>query len=260
MSEVYIHPTAIVSPKAQLGTNVKIDAFTIINDDVKIGDNTTIGSSSYIDNGVTIGSDCKIFHHVVLGTAPQDLKYNNEKTFVEIGNNNTIREFAAINRATTSTYKTIVGDNNLIMEYCHVAHDCRVGSNVIMSNAATLAGHVHIGDWVIMGGFVKVHQFCIIGKHAFVGADTLATKDVVPYAIVSGARPKYEGINFVGLRRRGFTADTIAEISGFYKHIFYSGLNNSDAIIKYLEDKTPTPIIQEIIEFIQNSPRGIYRT
>jgi UDP-N-acetylglucosamine acyltransferase len=260
MSEVFIHPTAIVSPKAQLGVNVKIDAFTIINDEVVIGDNTTIGSSNYIDNGVTIGSDCKIFHHVVLGTAPQDLKYNMEKTFVEIGNNNTIREFVGINRATTSTYKTIVGSDNLIMEFCHIAHDCRVGSNVIMSNAATLGGHVHVGDWVIMGGFVKVHQFCIIGKHAFVGADTLATKDVVPYAIVSGARPKYEGINFIGLRRRGFTPETISEISGFYKYIFYSGLNNTDAVAKYLESNSPSNTVQEIIDFIQNSPRGIYRT
>lgn len=260
MNEVFIHPTAIVSPKAKLGVNVKIDAYTIINEKVTIGDNTTIGTSNYIDNGVTIGSDCKLFHHIVIGTAPQDIKYNNEETFVEIGNNNTIREFVGINRATTSTYKTIVGNDNLIMEFCHIAHDNRVGNNVIMSNASTLAGHVHIEDWVILGGFAKVHQFCTVGKHAFLGADTLATKDVVPYAIVSGANPKFEGINHIGLRRRGFSPELISEISGFYKFIFYSGLNNSDAIAKYLETYTPSGTIQEIIDFIKNSQRGIYRT
>jgi UDP-N-acetylglucosamine acyltransferase len=260
MSEVFIHPTAIVSPNAKLGVNVKIDAFSIIKDNVTIGDNTTIGTSNFIDNGVTIGSDCKIFHHVVIGTAPQDLKYNNEETFVEIGNNNTIREFVGINRATTSTYKTIIGNDNLIMEFCHVAHDCRVGSNVIMSNAATLAGHVYIGDWVIMGGFAKVHQFCSVGKHAFVGADVFASKDVVPYAIIAGANPRFEGINHIGLRRRGFSPETISEISNFYKYFFNSGLNHSDAIADFLKSNIPSETIKEIIEFIQTSPRGIYRT
>lgn len=260
MNEVFIHPTAIVSPKAQIGVNVKIDAFTIIKDDVVIGDNTTIGTSNFIDNGVRIGKNNVIFHQTILGTNPQDLKYNNEKTFVEIGDNNTIREFVTINRATASTYTTKVGNNNLIMEYCHIAHDCKVGNNTIFSNSTQIAGHVHVEDWVIFGGFSKVHQFCIIGKHAFIGGDTKIVKDVVPYSIVSGSDPKFEGINYIGLKRRGFSKETIMEISNFYKAIFNSGLNNTDAIKKYLEEQQPNEVIQEIIDFIQNSPRGVYRS
>jgi len=259
MSEVFIHPMAIVSPKAKLGVNVKIDAFTVIKDDVEIGDNTIVGTSNYFDDGVRIGSNCNIFHHVVLGTAPQDLKYNNEKTFVEIGDNNTIREFVAINRATTATYKTVVGSNNLIMEYCHIAHDCKVGSNTIFSNTSQIAGHVHVEDWVILGAFSKVHQFCVIGKHSFIGGDTKIVKDIVPYAIVSGIDPKFEGINYIGLKRRGFDTATISEISNFYKFLFNSGYNTTDGINKYLEIHQINKTIQEIIDFINNSPRGIYR-
>ncbi|OGU61685.1 MAG: acyl-[acyl-carrier-protein]--UDP-N-acetylglucosamine O-acyltransferase [Ignavibacteria bacterium GWF2_33_9] len=259
MDGVSIHSTAIVSPKAQLGTNVEVGPFTIIKDNVVIGDNTSIGANNYIDNGVTIGNNCKIFHHIVLGTAPQDLKYNNEETFLKIGDNNTIREFVGMNRATTSTYITNVGSNNLIMQFSHIAHDCKVGNNVIMSNSSTLAGHVHIEDWVIMGGFAKVHQFCVIGKHAFLGADTFATKDVVPYAIVSGSKPKFEGINFIGLRRRGFSDETISEISNFYKFLFNSGMNNSDALAKFTSENNPSETVSEIINFISSSTRGIYR-
>ncbi len=259
MEGVRIHPTAIVSPMAQLGVNVEIGPFTVINDDVEIGDNTIIGTSNYIDSGSRIGKNCNIFHHTIIGTDPQDIKYNGEKTYVSIGDNNKIREFVTINRGTTESYMTKVGNDNLILEYCHIAHDCQVGNNTIFSNTAQLAGHVKVGDWVIIGGFGKVHQFTKIGKHAFIGGDTKIVKDVVPYAIVSGADPKYDGVNLVGLRRRGFTNDQIFEISNFYKSLFHSGLNVSDFIKKYITENANIPeLIVEIIEFINTSERGIY--
>lgn len=259
MEGVKIHPTAIVSPLAQLGVNVEIGAFTIINDDVEIGDNTIIGTSNYIDSGSRIGKNCNIFHHTIIGTEPQDVKYKGEKTYVSIGDNNKIREFVTINRATTDTYTTRLGDNNLILEYCHIAHDCNVGNNTIFSNTTQLAGHVTVGDWVIIGGFGKVHQFTKIGKHAFIGGDTKIVKDVVPYAIVFGTDAKYAGVNLVGLRRRGFTNEQISEISNFYKVLFHSGLNVSDFIKKYTTENKDIPqLISEIIDFINTSERGIY--
>lgn len=259
MNDVVIHPTAIVSPKAQLGIGVKIAPYAIINDDVEIGDNTQIGPYCYIDNGTTIGSDNKLFSNVIIGTDPQDLKYKGEKTFVIIGNNNTIREFATINRATSSTYYTRVGNNNLIMEYCHIAHDCNVGDNVIFSNNAQIAGHVTIQDWVILSGYATVIQFLTIGKHAFIGGAAKMAKDVPPYSIIAGAEPAFEGINIVGLRRRGFSNETISEISTFYKQIFKGGFNISDALAKYEKDNpTISPTIQEIIDFIKKSKKGVY--
>ncbi len=259
MNDVVIHPTAIVSPKAQLGMGVKIAPFAIINDDVHIGDHTHIGPYCYIDNGTRIGSNNKIFSNVVIGTDPQDLKYKGEETFVIIGDNNTIREFSTINRATSSTYYTRLGSNNLIMEYCHIAHDCSVGDNVIFSNNAQIAGHVTVEDWVILSGFAIVIQFLTVGKHAFIGATTKMAKDAPPYSIIAGADPVFEGINIVGLRRRGFSNKTISEISSFYKQIFKGGLNTSDALAKY-ESENPTinNTIQEIIDFIKRSKKGVY--
>jgi len=259
MNDVYIHPTAIVSPKAQLGIGVKIAPYTIIKDDVQIGDNTEIGPYCLIDNGVRIGSNNKLYSNVIIGTDPQDLKYKGEQTYVIIGDNNTIREFATINRATASTYYTRIGNNNLIMEYCHIAHDCKLGDNIIFSNNAQIAGHVTIEDWVILSGFATVVQFLTIGKHAFIGGASKMAKDVPPYSIVAGADPKFEGINIIGLRRRGFSNETISEISNFYKQIFAGGLNITDALAKYeKENSTISPLIQEIIDFIKKSKKGVY--
>jgi len=259
MNVVEIHPTAIVSPKAQLGTGVKIAPYAIIRDDVQIGDNTEIGPYCIIDNGVRIGSNNKLYSNVIIGTDPQDLKYKGEQTFVIIGDNNTIREFTTINRATSGTYYTRIGNNNLIMEYCHIAHDCKLGDNIIFSNNAQIAGHVTIEDWVILSGFATVVQFLTIGKHAFIGGASKMSKDVPPYAIVAGSDPKFEGINIVGLRRRGFSTETITEISNFYKQIFSGGLNISDALAKFEnENASISPLIQEIIDFIKRSKKGVY--
>jgi UDP-N-acetylglucosamine acyltransferase len=258
MSEL-IHKTAIVSQKAKIGENVSIGAFSIIEDDVIIGDNTEIRSSVVIANGARIGKNCKIFTGAVISTEPQDLKFSGEPTLVKIGDNTCIREFATINRGTNETGETIVGSNCLIMSYCHVAHDCRVGDNVIISNVSQLAGHVTIEDWVVLGGVAKIHQFCRVGKHSMVGADCKVVKDVAPFTLVDRKPAQVEGINKVGLRRRGFSAEVIQEIESFYDTILFSGYNNRDGIAKFLENPPVCDDVKYCIEFIENSVRGIHR-
>ena len=259
MNQVNIHPTAIVSNKAKLGENVKVGPFSIIEDNVEIGDNTEIRSSVVISNGARIGSNVKIFHGAVISTEPQDLKYKNEPTLVKIGNNTEIREYATINRATTATYETRVGENCLIMTYCHVAHDCKLGDNIIMSNTTQLGGHVEIEDWVILGGVTKVHQFCRIGCHAMVGADVKVVKDVPPYTLIGREPARVEGINKVGLRRRGFSKEIITGIENFYDSILFSGLNTGAGINKYRSENEISEELKHCIAFIEKSSRGIYR-
>lgn len=255
------HPTAIVSPKAQIDDNVKIGPFTIIEDDVHIHEGTEIISNAYIANGATIGKNCLIFPGVVISTKPQDLKYDNSPTKTVIGDNNEIREYVTIHRGSQATGVTIVGNNNLIMAYSHIAHDCRIGDYNVLANVVQLAGHVHIEDWVVIGGVVKIHQFCKIGCHAMVGGDVKITKDIAPYTLVGENPPKVDGINKIGLKRRGFSPEVIKEIEEFYKMVFHSGLNNTDGINKYLElhPNGILPEIQHCIEFIQKSQRGVYR-
>jgi len=259
MINLDIHPTAIVSDKAVLGNNVKVGAFTIIEDNVEIGDNVEIRSSVVIANGARIGKNCKIFSNAIISTEPQDLKYDNETTFAIIGENTVVREYATINRGTTATGKTQVGNNCLLMAYTHVAHDSRVGNDVIISNLTHLAGHVEIEDWVILGGVVKVHQFCKIGKHAMVGADVKVVKDIPPYTLIGRTPPRVEGVNKVGLRRRGFSQELIQEIEKFYDTILFSGMNNRDGIAKFQERESISKEVLDCIEFIRNSTRGILR-
>lgn len=258
----FFHPTSIVSPKAQMGENVKIGPFTIIEDDVIIGDDTEILSNVYIANGTIIGNNCAIYPGVVIATKPQDLKFSNIPTKVIIGDNNEIREYSTIHRGTQETEATIIGNNNLIMAYTHIAHDCRIGNNNIFANVVQLAGHVHVEDWVVFGGVSKVVQFCRIGSHAMVGGDVKVAKDIAPFTLVADNPPKVCGINKIGLRRRGFLPELIKEIDNFYKIVFYSGLNITDGINKYLQlqnnDTVPPEIIHSI-EFIRNSRRGVYR-
>ncbi len=259
MNEVIIHPTAIVSPKAELGKSVKIGAFSIIEDDVIIGDNTEIRSSVVIANGARIGKDCKIFSHAVIATEPQDLKYEGEVTFVFIGDRNVIREYATINRATKETGKTIIGNDNLFMAYTHVAHDCILGNNIIMANVAQIAGHVQIEDWAIFGAYSKIHQFCTVGSHSMLAAGVKIVKDVPPYVLIGREPAKIEGINKIGLRRRGFSVEIIDEIERFYHIILYSGLNNKDGIAEYSKKENIPDEIKNCIYFIENSKRGIHR-
>lgn len=253
------HNTAIVSSKAQIGKNVTIGPFTIIEDDVEIGDNTEIRSSVVIANGSRIGNNCVIFPSAVIGTEPQDLKFDGRKTLAIIGDRTIIREFVTIHRGTHATGMTTVGSDCLIMAYCHIAHDCHVGDNVIMSNVAQIAGHVTIEEWAILGAFAKVHQFCSIGCHSMIGGDVKVVKDVAPYTLIGREPPKVEGINKIGLRRRGFSDTQIKEIESFYNFILNSGLNNRDGISKYVENNSISPEIKHCIEFIELSSRGIYR-
>ncbi|HRP01952.1 MAG TPA: acyl-ACP--UDP-N-acetylglucosamine O-acyltransferase [Candidatus Kapabacteria bacterium] len=254
-----IHPTALISPNATIGNNVKIASNVLIEDDVIIGDNCEIRNGAVIANGSRIGNNVKIYSYAIISSEPQDLKYDNEKTYVYIGDNTEIREFATINRGTHATGRTIVGENCLIMTYCHVAHDCHLGNNIIMSNASQLGGHVIIEDWVVLGGVTKIHQFCKLGMHSMIGADAKVVKDVAPYTLIDRKPAQVEGINKVGLRRRGYSNELIKEIEQFYDTILFSGFNNKDGIKEFLKREVISDEVKHCIEFIQNSVRGIHR-
>lgn len=246
-----------VSNKAKIGTNVTIGDFTVIKDDVIIGNNVTIGSNVIIDDGARISDNVKLHHGAVISTIPQDLKFGGEVTTLEIGENTVVREYATLNRGTKANGKTVVGKNCLLMAYSHVAHDCVVGDNAIIANSGNLGGHVEVGDWAIVGGLVAVHQFVKIGAHTLLAGFTKAVKDVPPY-IIAGSNPmKYEGVNVIGLKRRGFTQEQIDSIKEFYRLLYKSGLNISDAVkeIKYVQPQTKETNL--IIEFISKSTRGI---
>ena len=257
--EQNIHPSAIIAPDAKIGIDVKIGPYCIIEGDVEIGDRTELKVGVVLGKGARIGADCVIFSYAAIATAPQDLKYKDEPTYAIVGDRTTIREYTTINRATTHSYKTIVGSDCLLMAYCHVAHDCIVGNNVIMANVAQLAGHCTVGNFVNMGAFAKMHQFCNIGDQAMVGADLKVVKDIPPFALIGKIPPKIEGINKIGLSRRGFAQETINEIDTLYNDIFFSGFNTSDGIKKYLERGTTINETQSCIDFIKGSKRGCYR-
>jgi UDP-N-acetylglucosamine acyltransferase len=254
-----IHSSAIVSSRAKIGENVSIGAYSIIEDDVEIGDGCEIAYHVVIATGARIGKNVKIFSGAVISTEPQDLKYRDEKTYAFIGDNTVIRECATVNRGTIATGKTVVGSDCLLMAYAHVAHDCIVGNNVILANASQLGGHVELGDWVILGGVVKVHQFCRVGDHAMVGADVKVVKDILPYSVVGRNPAKIDGINKIGLRRRGFTQSTIKSIENFYNNLLYSNMNTGSAVEKYRSNNNLEREIVNCLEFIESSKRGIYR-
>jgi UDP-N-acetylglucosamine acyltransferase len=255
----FFHPTAIISQNAIIGKNVKIGAFSIIEDNVEIGDNSEIRSSVVIANGTRIGKDCLVHSSTVIGTEPQDLKFRGESTFVFIGDRTKIHQFVTIHRGTGEMGKTIIGNDCLIMAYCHVAHDCTIGNYTILSNATTLSGHVEVEDWVVFGGFAKIIQFCRVGCHAFIGGDVKLVKDVAPYTLIGRNPPKVEGINKIGLSRRNFTPEIINEINEFYKTIFFSGFNISNGIAKFMEREKFSQEIKHCIDFIHNSKLGVYR-
>jgi UDP-N-acetylglucosamine acyltransferase len=246
-----------ISPKAKIGTNVTIGDFTVIKGDVEIGNNVEIGSNVIIDNGARISQNVKLHHGAVLSTIPQDLKFSGEVTTLEIGENTVVREYATLNRGTAASGKTVVGKDCLLMAYSHVAHDCRVGNNAIIANCGTLGGHVEIDDWAIVGGLVAVHQFVKVGTHSILAGFTKAVKDIPPY-IMAGDNPmKYEGLNVIGLKRRGFTSEQIGGIKEFYKLLYRSGLNISDAVNKIKSVMPESEEVKTILEFISRSTRGI---
>lgn len=255
-----IHPTAIISSDAKLEEGVEIGPYAIIGSDVIIGKNTIIGPHAVIDDFTHIGEGCHIFQFCSIGAPPQDLKFGGEKTRVVIGNFNTIREFATIHRSTAADIGvTIIGDHNLIMAYCHVAHNCKLGDRIIMSNAATLAGHVHIEDYAIISGLTGIHQFCRIGAHSMIGGASAVVKDVPPYSIAQGNHAKLFGLNVIGLKRRNFPENTISAIKDAYRIIFRSKLLLEDAIKKAQEEVENLPEVNHFINFIKESERGVCR-
>jgi len=252
-----VHSTAIVDPEAEIGDDVTIGPFSVVEGGVSIGDRTTLGNNVTISSGTRIGKDCKIFHSASIGAIPQDLKYNNEETFLYVGDRTVIREFVSINKGTSALGKTEIGSDCLLMASVHVAHDCVVGNNVIMSNLTTLGGHVNIDDWVILSGGVLVHQFCNISKHAFIGAGALVTQDVPPFILAAGSPVEYSGINSVGLKRRGFSIDDRKELKNIYKMYFRSKNNRKENLSKIKKELASLKYTNLIVDFIENSERGI---
>ena len=245
-----ISPLASISENALIGKDVKIGPFVTIDENVVIGDGTIIDSNAVIHSGARIGNNCHIHSGAVVSDIPQDLKFQGEDSLTIIGDNTSIREFVTIHRGTASKGKTVIGDNCLIMAYCHIAHDCVLGNNVIMSNTVQLAGEVEVGDWAVIGGGALVHQFTKIGPHVMVQGGTLVNKDIPPYVMAGRYPMSY---------RRGFTNDQINGIQDIYRALYMSGLNTSDALKKVLAELPQSPERDEIVEFVKNSKRGIVR-
>ncbi|HNW58473.1 MAG TPA: acyl-ACP--UDP-N-acetylglucosamine O-acyltransferase [bacterium] len=252
-----IHPTALVDKQARLDDDVQIGAFAIVEGDVTIGAGTTIGPRTLIANGARIGKNCRIHNGAVVATLPQDLKFGGEATLFEIGDNTTIREYATLNRGTAAHGKSSVGSNCLLMAYTHVAHDCSVGNNVIMSNGVQLGGHVTIEDWAIIGGMTPVHQFCHVGQHCMVGGGFRVIQDVPPYILASEEPLRFCGLNSVGLRRRGFSNETLLQLKRAYRLLYRSGLNVSQAVERIKTEMAIIPEIDNILRFIESADRGI---
>ena len=255
-----IHPSAIISTKAVIADDVEIGPFTVVGDGVVIGSGTRIGSHVVINGPTVIGAENRIYQFASIGDDPQDKKYADEPTRLTIGDRNTIREFCTVSRGTVQDAgETTMGDDNWIMAYVHIAHDCHVGSNTIMANNTTLAGHVHVGDWVIMGGFSGAHQFCKIGAHAFLGMYSGVNRDVPAYTMVSGNPGVPRGINSEGLKRRGFDAEQIRRIKDAYRLIYRKGMKLAAAIDEIAAIAADHSELQLLLESLRSSERGLVR-
>ncbi len=252
-----IHPTAIIHPGAQIAPGVTIGPYASVGENVSVGQGTVIGNCVFIDGWTNIGEGNNIFPGAVIGTEPQDLKYKGEKTFLEIGNNNVIREYVTINRGTVGGgEKTVIGNNCLFMVYTHIAHDCHIGNDVVMSNLATLGGHVTVQDGVWIGGLVGIHHFVSIGRLAFLGGYSKVAKDVPPFMLADGQPAVVKGLNVVGLRRIGFSKEKIAFVKKAYQILYRSQLNTSRAIEKIEKEVEITEEVNFLIEFIKRTARG----
>jgi UDP-N-acetylglucosamine acyltransferase len=255
-----IHATALVDPAAKIGADVSIGAYSIVGPDVEIGEGTAIGPHVVIEGATRIGHDNRIFQFASLGAEPQDKKFHGERSELVIGDRNVIREFTTFNRGTADGGgATRIGDDNWIMAYVHIAHDCQVGNQVVFANNATLAGHVEIGDFVILGGFTGVHQFCKIGAYAFTGMGSLINADVPPFVIVAGPYAKPRGINSEGLKRRGFDAARISAIKRAYRTLYVAGTPLAEARTKLVKQATDSADVAALLDFIERSERSIAR-
>ena len=249
--------TALVSKKAKLGEGVSVGPYAVIADSVIIGTGTKIGSHCVIEGNTTIGKNCELFTGAVIGSRPQDLKYKGEKVYLEVGDNNIIREYCTLNPGTEEGSKTIVGNGNLIMAYSHVAHDCRVGNNCVLANGSTLAGHVSIEDRAVIGGLSGIHQYGRVGFLSMIGGCSKVNQDVPPFSLVDGNPATLRGLNIVGLKRADIPSDRQMALRRAFKILFNSGLNRTNAINQIQEQLNGVPEISRVIEFIQTSKRGI---
>jgi len=252
-------PLAYVHPGAKIANNVVIEPFVTISNNVIIGEGSWIGSNVTIMEGARIGKNCNIYPGAVISAPPQDLKYSGEETLTIVGDNTTIRECVTINRGTTDRMQTSIGSNCLIMAYSHIAHDCKVGNYCVFSNNSTLAGHITIGDYVILAGMTAIHQFCSVGDHAFISGGSLVRKDVPPYVKAAREPLSYVGINSVGLRRRGFSAEKIREIQDIYRTLYQKNYNTTQAAEILEAEMEVTPERDDILQFIKDSQRGIMK-
>ncbi len=259
--EVFIHPTSTVHPQARLEAGVWIGPRCHVGEKVAVGRNTRLEESVYLDGWTEIGADCRFSAFSVIGSAPQDVGYKNEETRVVIGDRNIFREFITVHRGTVKGGGlTSIGNDNYFMAYSHIAHDCRVGNGVVLINAATLGGHVAVADFATVSAFSSVHQFCRIGKYAYIGGYSVITQDVLPFCRVAGMRPVlFYGLNAIGLRRHGFSRERLDALKGIFKILFYSDLNTTQAVEKIKTLFPPTEDREEIIDFIQDSSRGIIK-
>lgn len=255
-----IHPTAIIDPKAEIASDVEIGAYSVIGADVRIGSGTRVGNHVVIQGPTTIGRDNHIFHFCSLGEQPQDKKYAGEPTTLEIGDGNTIREFCTFNRGTVQDAgATRLGNNNWVMAYVHIAHDCQIGSHTIFANNSSLAGHVIVHDHAILGGFTLVHQFCKIGAHVITAVGSVVFKDIPPYITAAGYDAKPHGINSEGLKRRGFTPEAMLQLKRAYKTLYKSGLTLEEAKAQLREQLQECDEVGILLEFLDTASRGIIR-
>ncbi|HOL64925.1 MAG TPA: acyl-ACP--UDP-N-acetylglucosamine O-acyltransferase [Accumulibacter sp.] len=255
-----IHPTAIIHPGARLGQQVSVGPYSIIGEYVEIGEHTVIGPHVVITGRTRIGRDNRIFQFCSLGEEPQDKKYAGEPTCLEIGDRNTIREYCTFNVGTAQDIGiTRVGDDNWIMAYVHIAHDCQIGNRTVFANNAQLAGHVHIDDWTVLGGYTGVHQFCHIGAHTMTAVGTVVLQDIPPFVMAAGNTATPYGINAEGLKRRGFSSDALLALKRAYRTLYKSGLMLDEAREKLQEQAREHPEIQPLLDFLAVSKRGIIR-
>ncbi|MCK5162186.1 MAG: acyl-ACP--UDP-N-acetylglucosamine O-acyltransferase [Desulfobacula sp.] len=257
---IQIHPTAIIDPLAQIDDNVEIGPYVIVKSDACIGSGTTIGPYTTIEQYVNIGPDCQIFQYASIGGAPQDLKFHGEKTFLKIGRGTIIREFVTLNRGTEfGGGITQVGEENYLMAYTHIAHDCKTGKQVILANNSTLAGHIVIGDNVTVGGLVAIHQFVQIGDFAYIGGKSAVVKDIPPYVIAAGDRATLHGLNNVGLKRHKFPKSTLQQLKKAYRIVFRIGLTVKQASERVKAEVEQNPEVKNFMRFIVESNRGVTR-
>ncbi len=255
-----IHPSAIVSSKAKLASGVTVGPFSIISDNVTIGADTKVGAHCVIEGNTTIGKRCEIFTGAVIGSRPQDLKFKGEKVFLEIGNNNIIREYCTLNPGTQKGAKTIIGDHNLLMAYAHVAHDCQVGNGCVLANNCTLAGHVTIEDAAVIGGIVAIHQFVRVGMLSIIGGCSKVVQDIPPFSTCDGHPARVYGLNLIGLRRKGISGESIKQIDQAFKMIFHSGLSLKHAVEKVEKELEKSQEITYLVNFAKSSERGLTRS